>query len=77
MIYRTMIWWRLITGTALASALATTTVAQDVTAGEKTFNVCRACHEIGDGAKNEVGPVLNCYFRVSREMMILSTSSHS
>jgi len=48
-----------ITGTALASALATTAVAQDVTAGEKTFNVCRACHEIGDGAKSEVGPVLN------------------
>jgi cytochrome c len=59
MIYRTMIWPRLIMGTALASALATTAVAQDVTAGEKTFNVCRACHEIGDGAKNEVGPVLN------------------
>jgi hypothetical protein len=37
MIYRTMIWSRLITGTALASALATTAVAQDVTAGEKTF----------------------------------------
>jgi cytochrome c len=59
MIYRTMIWPRLIMGTALASALATTAVAQDVTTGEKTFNVCRACHEIGDGAKNEVGPVLN------------------
>jgi cytochrome c len=59
MIYRTMIWSRLIAGTALASALATTAVAQDVTAGEKAFNVCRACHEIGDGAKNEVGPVLN------------------
>jgi cytochrome c len=59
MIYRTTIWSRLITGTAIASALATTAVAQDVTAGEKTFNVCRACHEIGDGAKNEVGPVLN------------------
>ena len=54
-----MIWSRLITGTALAFALATTAVAQDVTAGEKTFNVCRACHEIGDGAKNEVGPALN------------------
>ena len=54
-----MIWPRLITGTALASALATTAAAQDVTAGEKTFNVCRACHEIGDGAKNEVGPVLS------------------
>jgi cytochrome c len=59
MIYRTMIWSRLITGTALAAALATAAVAQDVTAGEKTFNACRACHEIGDGAKNEVGPVLN------------------
>jgi cytochrome c len=59
MTYRTMIWPRLITGTALASALATTAAAQDVAAGEKTFNVCRACHEIGDGAKNEVGPVLN------------------
>jgi cytochrome c len=59
MIYRAMIWSRLITGTAIASALATTAVAQDVTAGEKTFNVCRACHEIGDGAKNEVGQVLN------------------
>jgi cytochrome c len=57
MIYRTMIWPRLIMGTALASTLATTAVAQDVTAGEKTFNVCRACYEIGDGAKNEVGPV--------------------
>ena len=54
-----MIWSRLITGTALASALATTAAAQVVTAGEKTFNVCRACHEIGDGAKNEVGPALN------------------
>jgi cytochrome c len=54
-----MIWSQLITGAALASALATTAVAQDVTAGEKTFNVCRACHEIGDGAKNEVGPALN------------------
>jgi cytochrome c len=54
-----MIWSRLITGTALASALATPAAAQDVTAGEKTFNVCQACHEIGDGAKNEVGPVLN------------------
>ncbi len=53
-----MIWSRLITDAALASALATAAVAQDVTAGEKTFNVCRACHEIGGGAKNE-GPVLN------------------
>jgi cytochrome c len=48
----------LIGGAALAAAQADPASAQDATAGEKTFNVCRACHEIGDGAKNNVGPVL-------------------
>jgi len=33
--------------------------AQDAAAGEKTFMVCRACHQIGPTAKNAVGPVLN------------------
>ncbi len=33
--------------------------AQDAAAGEKTFKLCRACHQIGEGAKNFVGPVLN------------------
>jgi len=33
--------------------------AQDAAAGEKTFVVCRACHQIGPNAKNAVGPVLN------------------
>ena len=59
MIHKITIWSPLIAGPALAAALATTALAQDVTAGEKIFNLCRACHEIGDGAKNEVGPVLN------------------
>src|SRR6201987_4761997 len=49
----------LIGATAGATALAGTASAQDVAAGEKTFNICRACHEIGDGARNLVGPVLN------------------
>jgi cytochrome c len=49
----------LIGGAAGSTALAGAASAQDVAAGEKTFNVCRACHEIGDGAKNLVGPVLN------------------
>ncbi len=34
-------------------------LAQDVAAGEKDFIVCRACHQIGPGAKIAVGPVLN------------------
>ena len=33
--------------------------AQDVAAGEKDFVVCRACHQVGPGAKVAVGPVLN------------------
>ncbi len=33
--------------------------AQDAAAGEKVFAVCKACHQVGDTAKNAVGPVLN------------------
>jgi cytochrome c len=32
--------------------------AQDAAAGAKTFLKCKACHQIGDNAKNAVGPVL-------------------
>ena len=31
----------------------------DVAAGEKVFKKCAACHSIGEGAKNKVGPELN------------------
>lgn len=44
---------------ALACAISGRAVAQDVAAGEKTFVVCRACHQIGPTAKDAVGPVLN------------------
>ena len=30
-----------------------------VTAGEKLFKKCKACHQVGEGAKNRSGPVLN------------------
>ncbi len=33
--------------------------AQDAAAGEKVFAMCKACHQIGENAKNSVGPVLN------------------
>lgn len=33
--------------------------AQDAAAGEAVFNKCKACHMVGEGAKNRVGPVLN------------------
>ncbi|MEH2500985.1 cytochrome c [Bradyrhizobium sp. AZCC 1678] len=36
--------------------------AQDVASGEKVFVQCKACHQIGENAKNAVGPVLNGLF---------------
>lgn len=30
-----------------------------VESGEKVFNKCKACHQVGEGAKNRSGPVLN------------------
>lgn len=42
------------------AVLATTALADgDVAAGEKVFRKCKACHAVGDGAKNKVGPHLN------------------
>jgi cytochrome c len=45
-----------------AIALAASTAAasaQDVAAGEQSFKKCLACHSVGSGAKNKVGPELN------------------
>jgi cytochrome c len=33
--------------------------AQDISAGERSFAKCRACHQVGEGARNLVGPELN------------------
>jgi cytochrome c len=50
-------------GVILAAVLAVMATsgarAQDAAAGEKVFAVCKACHQIGETAKNAVGPVLN------------------
>jgi cytochrome c len=42
--------------------LATPVRAQDAEAGAKVFAQCRACHQVGEAAKNLVGPVLNGLF---------------
>ena len=48
---------------AAAFAFATTGAsAQDAAAGEKVFLKCKVCHQVGEGAKNGVGPVLNGLF---------------
>src|SRR5919205_312728 len=47
-------------GAAVLSAASAQ--AQDAAAGERVFAQCRACHQVGDNAKNAVGPVLNGLF---------------
>jgi cytochrome c len=48
---------------ALALVAATAeSRAQDAAAGERVFAQCRACHQVGETAKNAVGPVLNGLF---------------
>jgi cytochrome c len=34
-------------------------LAQDAEAGEKVFVKCRICHQVGEAAKNLIGPTLN------------------
>jgi cytochrome c len=42
-----------------AASASSAAPAQDVAAGKTSFNKCLACHAVGEGAKNKVGPVLN------------------
>jgi cytochrome c len=42
-----------------SAAVSSAGLAQDVAAGKTSFNKCLACHAVGEGAKNKVGPVLN------------------
>jgi cytochrome c len=52
----------------LGSAVAMATVhmsaasAQDAAAGERIFAQCRTCHQIGETARNAIGPNLNGLF---------------
>ncbi len=51
----------LIAGVAL-SIMPVTAQAQDADAGAKVFKKCQACHAVGEGAGNKVGPHLNDLF---------------
>jgi cytochrome c len=48
-----------IVAMGLGSSLAS---AQDAANGEDVFKKCRACHQVGETAKNLVGPLLNGLF---------------
>ena len=44
---------------ALLGSAAAARADGDPAKGEQTFKVCKTCHQIGEGAKNFVGPKLN------------------
>ncbi len=46
-------------GAAMADDAPAVAAAGDPALGEKVFVKCRACHQIGDTARNAVGPELN------------------
>lgn len=52
----------LILAAAGLLAVAPPARAQDAEAGAKVFNQCRACHQVGETAKNLIGPKLNGLF---------------
>jgi cytochrome c len=44
---------------SLLLAVQQPAAAQDAAAGERVFAQCRACHQVGETAKNGLGPQLN------------------
>ena len=49
----------LMIGAVVLVTLAGQTLAQDLTAGEASFRKCQPCHDVGEAAKNKLGPELN------------------
>ncbi len=47
-----------LTALALTGMAGAALAEGDAAAGEKVFRKCKACHQVGDGAKNRIGPVL-------------------
>jgi cytochrome c len=57
-----MVRWTLIASLFVAALPHAAKAAGDPAAGEKIFLRCRACHQIGETARNAVGPKLNGLF---------------
>jgi cytochrome c len=46
----------------LAAAIVASSAAapaQDIEAGQTSFKKCQPCHDVGEAAKNKIGPILN------------------
>lgn len=49
---------KLVLAVAMIAAMPVAANAADAEAGKAVFGKCKACHQIGEGAKNAVGPNL-------------------
>ncbi len=49
---------KIVLAVAMIAAMPVAALAADAEAGKTVFNKCKACHQIGEGAKNAVGPNL-------------------
>jgi cytochrome c len=49
----------LVAGVAFSALAGSAMAAGDPAAGEKVFAKCKACHQVGETAKNAVAPELN------------------
>ncbi|MGL3210763.1 c-type cytochrome [Bradyrhizobium sp. BR 1433] len=49
----------IVLATLLVAAGIGQATAQIVARGEVKFNACKACHQVGDNARNAIGPTLN------------------
>jgi cytochrome c len=49
---------RLVLAISMIAAMPVAASAADAEAGKAVFGKCKACHQIGEGAKNAVGPNL-------------------
>jgi cytochrome c len=50
---------KIILAAILTAGIAPQSPAQDQAAGEVMFKQCNICHQLGENAKKEAGPVLN------------------
>ena len=49
----------LIIGGVVVVALSSAALSQDTEAGQTSFKKCQVCHDVGEAAKNKIGPILN------------------
>ncbi len=49
----------LIIGAVVVVASASAALAQDIEAGQTSFKKCQPCHDVGEAAKNKIGPILS------------------